>query len=305
MKKLLLLFALILGVSYSSDAQTIWSPMGATWYYDYSNGAGNEGYVKIEYITDSMFAGRDSRALLKTRHWYNETNNTTGMDTIGYEFTYSSNDTVYVYRFGEYRVLYNFDVGAGETYQAMGKNLGAGCDSTAEVIVDSTGTAMYSNHNLRYQKVSQATNADWQVGSTIVERIGDLNYMFPEPGCRPDAVEGGPLRCYTDIDFGTYSTGIASECDLLVGLREAEKATKAIAVYPNPATESVNIKLKNVEATAYHISIFSSTGQLVRREQVQGKADIRLDISELNNGVYLLNITDREGWQGSRTIIKR
>ncbi len=59
------------------------------------------------------------------------------------------------------------------------------------------------------------------------------------------------------------------------------------AIYPNPTTGQMTIKLTNqVES---EISIYSITGQLVKQLKAEGN-NVNMDVSELNNGSYIISI---------------
>ncbi len=70
------------------------------------------------------------------------------------------------------------------------------------------------------------------------------------------------------------------------------------SVYPNPATDVVNIQSKTAIS---NIQLFNSLGQKV--VDVDGKSSI--DISGLNTGLYVLNATDTEGNVGVKRVIKQ
>ena len=67
-------------------------------------------------------------------------------------------------------------------------------------------------------------------------------------------------------------------------------ALKASSAYPNPANNIVNIDF-NVTASPVHLQLFDLVGNIVKDvtiEAAQGTA--KLDVSDLNNGVYLYNL---------------
>jgi len=69
-------------------------------------------------------------------------------------------------------------------------------------------------------------------------------------------------------------------------------------VYPNPTTSYINIKLKNTSIFE-RANIYSVTGQFVK--STMGKT---LDISDLNNGVYLVEIETDQGISIKKIIKK-
>lgn len=66
---------------------------------------------------------------------------------------------------------------------------------------------------------------------------------------------------------------------------EFENRLFNVSLYPNPASDEVNINFEQkVGNTSIHI--LNVNGQTVKREEVEGGNSIRLDISDLSNGYY-------------------
>jgi Secretion system C-terminal sorting domain len=81
---------------------------------------------------------------------------------------------------------------------------------------------------------------------------------------------------------------------LLVGMMGAyaQSAAKVdISVYPNPATEFIQVR--DQSATAGNIAIFNLTGRKVRSfEYSEGQQYL---VADLPKGMYLVQISDRAG----------
>ena len=79
-------------------------------------------------------------------------------------------------------------------------------------------------------------------------------------------------------------------CDSANAITEAP-ALEASPAYPNPAHNTVNIDF-NVSASPVKLQVFDLVGNVVKDltlETTQGTA--KLDVSDLNNGVYFYNLT--------------
>ncbi len=59
-----------------------------------------------------------------------------------------------------------------------------------------------------------------------------------------------------------------------------------LSIYPNPAKDAITLKGLNGEQTS--ISIYNLSGQLMINENSEGKEKVKIDISSLTEGVYLL-----------------
>lgn len=76
-----------------------------------------------------------------------------------------------------------------------------------------------------------------------------------------------------------------------------------ISVYPNPATDIVNIDLRQAVTPIVSISLLNMLGQQVAGKAVENKIE-QLDISNLPEGTYLLLLTDEKGEGHPSALIK-
>lgn len=67
-------------------------------------------------------------------------------------------------------------------------------------------------------------------------------------------------------------------------------ALQASPAYPNPANTTVNIDF-NVTASPVHLQLFDLVGNVVKDVTLEtAQGTVKLDVSDLNNGVYLYNL---------------
>ncbi|MDF1698709.1 MAG: CotH kinase family protein [Saprospiraceae bacterium] len=78
---------------------------------------------------------------------------------------------------------------------------------------------------------------------------------------------------------------------------KSQEEELGINVYPNPAIDRVGVQFFSMDKGANVIQIFNLQGQLVYKTEVQvveGNNQIELDVSQINGGVYNLNLTNLE-----------
>ena len=87
-------------------------------------------------------------------------------------------------------------------------------------------------------------------------------------------------------------------------VNEIKEMSKNITVYPNPASEFLNISGYN--NLALNMEIYDVTGKLAMKEAING-IKTRVDISSLPNGIYIyqLNTLDGENVKSSRFTISK
>ncbi len=81
-------------------------------------------------------------------------------------------------------------------------------------------------------------------------------------------------------------------------------SSKAILLYPNPANTIVQVDLDESYERINKIQIYNSTGQLVRSIQDIHTENIAIDISNLENGIYIMRFLTNENDIESKVFIK-
>lgn len=281
----------------------VWAPSGATWYYDYVN-FWVSGYVKIQYTGDSTVGGKSCKVLKKELDRYDWLNHIYSQNIIGYEFTYQENNIVFYYRYGQFFKLYDFNSIINDSWKVAGWDSSQLCGDTAIVVVDSTGFTTISSISLKYLKISPGPNSYWAFSSdTIIERIGCLGYMFPEPTCVVDLFEGGSLRCYYDDSFGLYERGSAPACDYITGVEDNHPERNFFNVYPVPATSIITLEFTKPVKGMRMIEIFDILGNRMKKI-VTDKVNLIIDVEDLKSGIYFISVMDQSGLNLKQKIIK-
>lgn len=132
---------------------------------------------------------------------------------------------------------------------------------------------------------------------------GSVYYMVevvsPDP-CSPQ----NPLSGVAS--FGSTTSNVAS--NVLTSITDNQQNNDQPAVYPVPANESVNIKFANATEGKAKIEIMNQLGQVVKTaETIVGSmfSDYRLDVSDLQNGIYFLTVRNNDISNSTRIVINR
>lgn len=83
---------------------------------------------------------------------------------------------------------------------------------------------------------------------------------------------------------------------------------KTVTLFPNPVNEILNVTLKTLQGNSSLIKILDVTGRVVRTvafESVAGNNAIQIDMSPLANGLYLITVSDDQGFYYTETIRKK
>ncbi len=278
-----------------------WAPAGATWYFSINNSM-STGYMKVEYVSDTLVQGKICKALERTQYVYTWPGyyDTT---TIGKIFTYAEGGKVYYFSNNEFYTLYDFDAPPGSTWKVHG----LGNLDTGRVHVDSVGTMVLQNDTLRWIAVSPVSGSciGWWSGK-IVERIGNINeYLFPQyVDCVMDANEAESFRCYSDQTFPLFKM-VSGPCDEIIqGLNELSQEN-TLQIYPLPATHTINADFRHPTVTIEYFEIFSPQGTKVASYSCQPLEPILANISGLKPGVYLIIFYSSDGNAITKKLIKQ
>jgi uncharacterized FlaG/YvyC family protein len=101
---------------------------------------------------------------------------------------------------------------------------------------------------------------------------------------------------WANMTFATTNTTTAGlwtqNLSSLLSADDIEDIVKKISLYPNPAEGSVNIKLPSVISEAY-AEIYDMSWRAVSLQNTIDSLNNQIDISSLQTGTYIINITDK------------
>jgi hypothetical protein len=272
-----------------------WAPIGARWHYTERFAFSDDvDYLMFTSEKDTLFNGIWCNKLLK-RHSMFCTDR-----PPDYEITFSRNDTIYFYdpNFEQFQVLYDFNAQTGDSWIIRTKDTFNPPDiDTIMVVVDSTGIIDINGTDLKKWYVTYHCFYETAYGMTypseIIERIGDMTYLFnfyPEFALACDANWSDGLRCYEDPVLGFYSTGIADSCTYVwTGIEDKLTDRDIFTIYPNPAMDFTWLSLP-VSEKRFTVSMLDPSGRIILTDtNVKGPL-FRLPLLDYSSGLYLLLI---------------
>ncbi|MET3537958.1 FG-GAP-like repeat-containing protein [Chryseobacterium limigenitum] len=83
--------------------------------------------------------------------------------------------------------------------------------------------------------------------------------------------------------------------------REIQTTQEAFTIYPNPSDDIINFKSKN-DFTPTEAKVYEMTGRLVLQTKVERNS---ISVKQLNSGVYMLVLTDKNGKTYSQKLTKK
>jgi hypothetical protein len=118
-------------------------------------------------------------------------------------------------------------------------------------------------------------------------------------------IEGAGHPCsaaswFAGCDGGSPGAPFYENCDQFVSVEE-NQAASSISVYPNPSNGLLNILHQT--GSIQSVRVFDSRGLLVMQNSNQIGSLVRMDVTELSSGMYLLNVTDLQGNTSLQRIV--
>jgi hypothetical protein len=129
--------------------------------------------------------------------------------------------------------------------------------------------------------------SDWKMFDGAMYQVVDSLVNFVK-------TKTGEVYKIVFTEFAGSSTGlIAFETSKLagVGMKEVNNANATVVVYPNPATENVNVYFTEKSPLTRTIALLDMSGRtLFVREVGGGESRVVIPASSLNSGIYLLQV---------------
>jgi hypothetical protein len=116
--------------------------------------------------------------------------------------------------------------------------------------------------------------------------------------------EGGAINWYTGY---TTSPVIRANFDATVGVEENSDVS-GVYIFPNPATDLINVGFVSKENQNVTANIISSNGSLIQSESIIGKAgqssSVRFNTTNLSAGIYMVQLVGAKSILTQRVIVQ-
>ncbi|MEO6305815.1 MAG: T9SS type A sorting domain-containing protein [Bacteroidia bacterium] len=111
-----------------------------------------------------------------------------------------------------------------------------------------------------------------------------------------------PIAGYINYDGVMHSFYMSSN---LTGLKENHSNLFALDLYPSPASDIINIHFPVSANEKMQLGIYNSLGQELKTIALETTAtdDVKISTSDLSNGIYILQVTDKGNILSSKRFI--
>jgi hypothetical protein len=77
-----------------------------------------------------------------------------------------------------------------------------------------------------------------------------------------------------------------------------------LLMFPNPTTDRLTIRLKNSIDIITFARIYNTLGQCIIATPIDNARDYHFDVSQLNKGIYVVEVTTSKGTISKRLLIE-
>jgi hypothetical protein len=166
--------------------------------------------------------------------------------------------------------------------------------SDGTVYLAATSTGLYATDTLMGTGTIWVRQGDNTIGAVVCDMI---DYRQSD----------GTVILATHAN-GIYSATITSVNDIVTVPEVEQSLTLGMNVYPNPATDVVNIKYTLSKSSKVEIVLLDELGRMVRAAQTgqmgAGEQSTELNISDLNPGVYYVRLLAGEAVETKGLIVQ-
>lgn len=307
---ILLIFCLL---NLPSFAQ-IWVQPNAVWHYDFSNGSSG-GFVKIEYIKDTLLDAKVSKMFLTTKfEFVVDQNNVTqflGSTVVDSNYTWNNSDTVFYWKNNQFEILYDFTKTIGDYWViGSGGNNESGCSSISTVEVLGENLVDYNGISYASFDLYSADSSNYKLRGKYNSRFGayseiqgSYNLIFPSQSwfCDSSIPDESPqfiFRCFED-DGLTYNPS-GEDCEYLLTHLGIEGLNKSITISPNPFQSG--IKINGIDACE-KIVITDSRGTTIKEFFTINELNAT-SLEYLVEGIYFVQIQQKNNQINTIKILK-
>ncbi|MFB9056332.1 DNRLRE domain-containing protein [Mariniflexile ostreae] len=147
------------------------------------------------------------------------------------------------------------------------------------------------NHERAVITTNPSTWSEWDVSSYVAQEFNTdkvISFAVKDP-----VLSGIGVDFYSkEFDFGSVAPELVIECSS-VPLSVSE-VNASIETYPNPVQNDLHISLvsSSLDSDELRVGVYALTGQKII-EMKPTSQRVKLNLSELNSGIYVLKISDK------------
>jgi len=284
---------------YSFMAQIDWAPVGARWHY-VGSGFGIQTYYLIESIKDTIIQGHLCKKLYSNQFSFllvGPGGFNTGVSNQVVDYTYKSNDTIYLYNIEDnhfYPVFVN-NLNVGDTMNVIWYFQDHGY-CVDKFLVTSVTTIMWDTIPIRQITLDHCF--------VFWENISGSSMLTPisiRKSCPPPYVYCGAvpyIRCYEHPIYGLYKFS-NEPCDTVTSINQLDNSNLEFYVVLNV----LYLKGVSVNDLPLNINIHDVTGRKIFSQTIHQPIN-EMVLQSIYDGVYIVEVKNQHHIQRKKIYFK-
>lgn len=251
----------------------IWFPDEAQWHHEYYNGS-FVGFIRMQVEGDTLLGGEEARTLSRSIQVASVGGGPISSWSRAPLHVHEVDGLVSIWLPDQsvYDTLYHMNAVPGDQWGLAAYPTPLVCDPESYVTVVDTGHFAWNGADPRWLAVDIHYffgGAAWDVQrDTIIERVGStLVYFAPHDLCNGqlDGADGGPLRCYEDLEV-TYNRIEPWSCGTLLSVPSVTEDPVAMLIPDGEGRLRVQLPM---EASVVELHPYDGLGRTVFQRTVR------------------------------------
>lgn len=275
-----------------------WAPLGATWSYEQGFVSGPQTqWAEISIVGDTMIEGRSCQILDNPIGEY--------QCFPFYPYIHYDGDSLWVYDqiAQQFSLLYCMNALPGDTWTTLITHSSGGNMDTIVWSVLDTSTVIVDGMPLRQIEIEAIdANMLWPYcypHCTVIERIGNLKYMFDFMigACDYETFHG--LRCYEDDQIDWLHPDLTT-CELIMDIPDQDDP-EPISFRPNPVSAGEIVVIHTSAINGDRLLLIDAIGRAIGTIEV-GAGQVAFSVAE--PGVYFLRSIQQEHYFTGSLLVR-
>lgn len=146
---------------------------------------------------------------------------------------------------------------------------------------------------------------DINLPSESMDAEGSKGFVYFKIKPQSSYAIGDIIPNFADIyfDFNPPITTNTFTTEFVETLSIDEQSISSFSIFPNPANDVVNIKLKNASNGSFKVEVFDVQGKRILSQETTDAIQIELNVSEFESGLYFIKLANQSRESVHKLII--
>lgn len=249
--------------------------------------------IKLSFNENERSGQVDNASLLRIAHW-----NGTQWEAIGSSVTTSGNNSAGTITSPIFNTNFSpFTIGASTALNPLPVSLIDFSAKAGEKVVNLHWTTSSEINNDHYTVEKSVDGHNWFAVATVKGAVNSDKVMSYQ------AIDANPVAGVQYYRLAMVDLNGLSAYSQLVAVNYATNKVTGVSLFPNPVYGNLNVSIQGDASSVATVSVYNVFGQKVMETTGQGGSVLNVDMSALQNGVYVIEVS-MDGVVSKTNIVK-